>query len=226
MSLKNNAKPLFLLAALLGYSYILLLPFHPYAFSYLLKASPVLIIAALALWGQDDRLSGYEKKLLVVAMLGSASGDIFLDFDRALYLKQALGSFLITQIAFFLMFWPKRDWNTPKKYLIPVISLMGCGLVYLFSQTAGALFIPVVVYVIVLSAMAFSALLVPNNPWVNVGGILFLIADALIGVNRFIMPFEYSTHVIVTIYLTSQLCIAWGLLFYRELTNENLNTAA
>jgi len=59
-------------------------------------------------------------------------------------------------------------------------------------------------------------LLVANNPWINIGGVLFLVADALIGINRFIMPFEYSTNVIVTIYITSQLCIGWGLLFYKQ----------
>jgi len=106
------------------------------------------------------------------------------------------------------------------------LTIMAMILVYLFSKTAGPLFIPVVVYVIVLCGMAFAALLVADNPWVNVGGILFLIADGLIGINRFIMPFEYSTNVIVTIYITSQLCIGWGLLFYKRKENESLSAAA
>ena len=41
---------------------------------------------------------------------------------------------------------------------------------------------------------------------------LFVIADSLIGVNKFAMPFEYAVPVIVTIYFTGQVLIAVGVL--------------
>ena len=221
----NNSQKFFWLALIAGYSYILLLPFKPYEFSYLLKAVPVLTLGLLALSGIGG-LGNKEKTLFVIAMLGSAGGDIFLDFDRTLYLKHALASFLLTQIAYILLFLPRRDMTTPRRFIMAPLTVMAVILVYLFSKTAGPLFIPVVVYVIVLCGMAFAAILVADNPWVNVGGILFLIADGLIGINRFIMPFEYSTNVIVTIYITSQLCIGWGLLFYKSKENESLSATA
>jgi len=211
----NNSRMIFGLALILGYTYILSLPFKPYEFSYLLKAMPVLILAVLALSGVGG-LDKKEKILFMLAMSGSAAGDIFLDFDRTLYLKHALASFLITQIAYFMLFIPERDMSSWRRWLTYPLAAMAGVLLYFFSQTAGPLFFPVVVYVIVLVAMAVAALLVANNPWVNVGGVLFLVADALIGINRFIMPFEYSTNVIVTIYIPSQLCIGWGLLFYKQ----------
>ena len=217
--IRNNSYTLFWLAAIAGYAYILLLPYHPYSLSYLLKAAPVLTLGLLALFG-TGQLGKKQTSIFVIAMLGSAAGDMFLDFDRTLYLKHALASFLVTQIAYVMLFWPKRDLATPRRVLIAPLSVLVLALVYLFSKTAGPLFVPVLVYVIVLCAMAFSALLVANNPWINIGGVLFLIADALIGVNRFILPFDYSTNVIVTIYMTAQLCIGWGLMLYRRKRTE------
>jgi uncharacterized membrane protein YhhN len=207
---------LFILALVCGYTYVLSIAFKPYDFSYLLKAAPVLLLAFIAFLQKVSALSNKQRIAFILAMSASASGDIFLDFDRSLYLKQALGSFLVTQLAYLYLFIPMRDITTPRRWLILPLVVMTFILLYQFSFSSGALFIPVVVYCLVLLAMAFSALLVKNNPWINVGGFAFLVADALIGVNRFIVEFNYSTLIIVTIYISAQLMIGWGLLFHRR----------
>lgn len=212
----KHTKVLFLLALVFGYSYVSLIAFKPYDFSYLLKATPVFMLALIAFLQRGKTLSNKQTVVFVIAMLSSASGDIFLDFDRSLYLKQALGSFLITQLAYLYLFFPMRDMKTSRRWFMPPLIVATIVLLYQFSLTAGTLFIPVVVYCLVLLAMAFSALLVRDNLWINVGGFAFLIADALIGVNRFIVSFDYSTTVIVTVYISAQLLIAWGLLFYKK----------
>ena len=210
---------LFVIAFISGYAYIATIAFKPYEFSYLLKATPVLLLALIAFLKMaktdSNALSKPQTVALILAMLASASGDIFLDFDRSAYLKQALGSFLITQLAYVYLFFPLRDVTTQRRWLMPPLVVMTLVLIYQFSLTAGALFIPVVIYCLVLLAMAFSALLVKDNIWINVGGLAFLIADALIGVNRFIVSFDYSTTIIVSIYISAQLMIGWGLLFHR-----------
>lgn len=207
---------LFFLATVSGYLYVACLSFKPYELSYLLKAMPVLLLALIAFLHKGHPLSGKQTVAFIIAMLASASGDIFLDFDRSLYLKQALGSFLITQIAYLYLFLPLRDVTTNRRWLMPPLLVLTVGLLYQFSLTAGALFIPVTIYCFVLFAMAVSALLVKDNLWINMGGLAFLIADALIGVNRFIVSFDYSTTIIVTIYISAQLMIAWGLLFHQS----------
>lgn len=210
---------LFVIAFISGYAYIATIAFKPYEFSYLLKATPVLLLALIAFLkmakADSNALTKPQTVALILAMLASASGDIFLDFDRSAYLKQALGSFLITQLAYVYLFFPLRDVTTQRRWLMPPLVVMTLVLIYQFSLTAGALFIPVVIYCLVLLAMAFSALLVKDNIWINVGGLAFLIADALIGVNRFIVSFDYSTTIIVSIYISAQLMIGWGLLFHR-----------
>ena len=207
---------LFVLALVCGYGYVASIVFKPYDFSYVLKAMPVLLLALIAFLQKSGALNNKQRVAFVIAMLASASGDVFLDFDRSLYLKQALGSFLITQIAYLYLFLPLRDMSTHRRRLIPLLCLLTAYLLYQISLTAGALLIPVVIYCGVLLGMACSALLVKNNPWINWGGFAFLMADALIGVNRFIVAFEYSTIIIVTIYISAQLLIAWGLLFHRR----------
>ncbi|MDO6441498.1 lysoplasmalogenase [Marinobacter sp. 2_MG-2023] len=206
---------LFTLALVCGYAYVVSIAFKPYDFSYLLKVTPVLLLALIAFLQKGSKLSNRQTYVFILAMLASASGDVFLDLDRNLYLKQALGSFLITQLAYLYLFLPMRDLTTGRRWLMPPLAVIVVFLLYLISHTAGALLVPVVVYCLVLLAMAFSALLVKNNLWINIGGMAFFIADALIGVNRFIISFEYSTTVIVTIYISAQLMIAWGLLFHR-----------
>ena len=214
----NNTKSLsvFILAVICGYAYIASIAFKPFDFSYILKATPVLLLALIAFLQKGSRLNNKQTMAFILAMLASASGDIFLDFDRNLYLKQALGSFLITQIAYLYLFYPLRDITTNRRWLMPPLLLLTLYLLYQFSLTTGALFIPVIIYCVVLFAMAFSALLVKDNLWINVGGCAFLIADALIGVNRFIVAFDYSTVIIVTTYISAQLMIAWGLLFHQR----------
>ncbi len=214
--ISKRSLSLFLLALVCGYAYVASIAFKPYEFSYLLKAAPVLLLALIAIFHKGNTLSNKQTAAFVLAMLASASGDVFLDFDRSVYLKQALGSFLITQLAYLYLFIPMRDITTSRRWLMSPLLVVTAVLLYQFSLTAGALFIPVVIYCLVLLAMAFSALLVKNNPWINVGGFAFLIADALIGVNRFIVSFDYSTTVIVTIYISAQLMIAWGLLFHKR----------
>jgi alkenylglycerophosphocholine/alkenylglycerophosphoethanolamine hydrolase len=207
---------LFFFALVCGYAYVASITFKPYDFSYLLKATPVLLLALIAFLQKGCALNSKQTIVFIIAMLASASGDIFLDFDRSLYLKQALGSFLITQVAYLYLFLPMCDTATNRRWLMPPLLLLTAYLLYNIYLTAGALFIPVVIYCVVLLSMAFSALLVKDNPWINVGGLAFLIADALIGVNRFIVVFDYSTTIIVTVYISAQLMITWGLLFHRR----------
>ena len=216
ININKKSLSLFILALVCGYAYVASIALKPYEFSYLLKAAPVLLLAFIAFLHKGNGLNNKQSAAFIVAMLASASGDIFLDFDRNVYLKQALGSFLITQLAYLYLFIPMRDLTTNRRWLMPPLIVLTAVLLYQFSLTAGALFIPVVVYCLVLLAMAFSALLVKNNLWINVGGFAFLIADALIGVNRFIVSFDYSTTVIVIIYISAQLMIAWGLLFHKR----------
>jgi len=205
-------KPLFVIAALLGALYILLWPLHPYPFSYLLKAAPVLMLALIGV----KTLTGPVRIAYLVAMLGSAAGDIFLDFDRQLYLRQALASFLLTQMAYIVIFARLRQRHRLSlgallaSTLLPVTA--AAILLWQFHPNTWSMWWPVVVYVVCLTSMAVLALQTGQR-WLALGGVLFMTADALIGVNRFWLAFDYSTPLIVSVYMTAQMLIGYGLLF-------------
>lgn len=206
-----NVKPLFPLAVICGALYLLLWPLHPWPFSYALKALPVLLLAVMA----QALLHGRERWLYTLAMLSSAAGDVFLDLDRTLYLKHALFSFLITQLAYIALFWPRRQVVKGMVLRVVLPALVAGFLLWQFYPNTGALWWPVVIYVVCLWGMAVLALL-SGNHWIAAGGVLFMLADSLIGVNRFWLPFEHSTPVIVSIYLTGQLLLGYGVLLFRQ----------
>lgn len=215
-----NVKPVYFLgfffANLLAFSYVFNIANKPFELSYLLKASPVLIYALLAI--ASGRLTGKNLGAFVVAMLASSVGDVFLDFDRKLYLLPALGSFLVAQVAYIYLFWPKRSWqiNPLSKLVIALVITAELVLIPLFYLNAERLFIPVLIYMLVLSWMALAALLYRYTPFINLGGILFLIADGLIGINQFVFAFNYAEYIIVSIYSCAQALLAWGVIFHRH----------
>ena len=53
----------------------------------------------------------------------------------------------------------------------------------------------------------------PGPLWL--GAMLFVVADSLIGVNKFVQPFPHAVLVIVCCYFSGQALIAWGLLRLR-----------
>jgi len=206
-------RALFFLAVLSGYGYVLLWPWHPYPMSYALKATPLVLIALA--WWCGPRQTGMRRRdgvFYTVALLFSAVGDVFLDLDRAGYLRQALLAFLVAQVAYICLFWPRRHITTVNRWF-PLLLLAVCGLLLRqFYANAGALWWPLVVYVFCLGWMALAAFWSRRWP-LMAGGLLFLCADALIGINRFWLPFEHSTPVIVSLYISAQLLLAYGLLF-------------
>ena len=87
----------FVVAVALGLIYLVLLPFKPYPLSWLLKPIPMLIFAVLA-WRAHPGKSGF---FLGAGFVAAAAGDFFLDYgDRDGLFIQALGAFLINQLAF------------------------------------------------------------------------------------------------------------------------------
>ena len=73
-----------------------------------------------------------------------------------------------------------------------------------------------------LVSLGFQAL--PSVCWVPLatlwfgqteGAMLFVVADSLIGVNKFVQPFPHAVLVIVCCYFSGQALIAWGLLRLR-----------
>ncbi|MDH1262968.1 lysoplasmalogenase [Pseudomonas sp. GD03944] len=200
----------FAIAVALGYLYIALLLFKPYPLSWLLKPLPMLLFA----WLVWSRPGGTAGGWLALGFAGAAAGDFFLDYgNRDGLFMQALLAFLVTQVAFLVAFLLLgRGRPVRWAWCLPVLLYTGVMIVWMLPGT-GDLRLPVLAYFIVLLAMAMAAARVEAQPGtLYAGAVLFLVADSLIGVNKFIQPFPFAVPVIVSVYFTGQVLIALGLL--------------
>lgn len=214
----------FAVAVALGLIYLVLLPFKPYPLSWLLKPIPMLIFAVLA-WRAHPGKTGF---FLGAGFVAAAAGDFFLDYgDRDGLFIQALGAFLINQLAFvagFALLAKGKPWLRWR--MLPVT--LYCLLLALWLvPAAGAYQLPVAIYLLCLYAMALMACRVEDTPgllWL--GAMLFVIADSLIGVNKFAQPFAYAVPVIVSCYFAGQVLIALGVVKGKGRLGEFQETKA
>lgn len=204
---------IFLIAIVLGVAYIAAIPLQPWPGSWVLKPMPMLLYAVL-MW---RAFPGAVGRWLALGYVAAAAGDFFLDYGhRDGLFRQALLAFLVNQIAFLIAF-AKLAAGSPWRWLraLPAIAY-GAVLAAWLVPKAGALMLPVAVYLACLLGMVLMACRVEAAPrllWL--GALLFLLADSLIGVNKFAAPFPNAVLVIVSIYFTGQTLIALGLLRHR-----------
>lgn len=198
------------LAIALGLAYIVLIPQQPWPLSWLLKPLPMLIYAAL-LW---RAFGGATGRWLALGFVAAALGDFFLDFgQRDGLFMQALLAFLVNQIALIIAF-ARLGAGRPMPWPRALPALLYCTLLAAWLlPRSGHLLLPVTVYLGSLLAMALLACRVERRIGpVWLGAMLFLLADSLIGVNKFAAPFPQAVLVIVCCYFAGQSLIAWGLL--------------
>lgn len=200
----------FAVAVALGLIYLALLPFKPYPLGWLLKPIPMLIFAMLAWRAYPGRVG----ICLGAGFLAAAAGDFFLDYgDRDDLFIQALCSFLVNQLAFvagFALMAKGKPWLRWRMLPVTLYSLL---LALWLVPAAGAYQVPVAIYLLCLYTMAVMACRVEDRVgllWL--GAMLFVIADSLVGVNKFAQPFPYAIAVIVSFYFTGQTLIALGVM--------------
>jgi uncharacterized membrane protein YhhN len=82
----------------------------------------------------------------------------------------------------------------------------------------GDLKIPVIVYASVISVMllfAYNGLLIwkkPANQYVFFGALFFVVSDSILAINKFHMPIQKSSFIIMLTYLVAQYLIVKGIL--------------
>lgn len=204
-----------LLFALLGIAYWLGLFVQPYPGSVVLKPAPM-VLAAIVLAAYRRGFAAYA---LAAGFAASAVGDAFLDIDRVAWLLPALRAFLVAQVAYLLAFARHQPapWRSRMVWIVPVLAY-GVVMMSQLWPVLGALKIPVAIYFIAITAMCIAAIRAEARPGrLLAGALLFVIADSLIAINRFLWPFDASTYVIVAIYTTAQWLIFTGALRWEGL---------
>ncbi len=125
-----------------------------------------------------------------------------------------VGFFLVAQVVYIVAFWPHRRDSVlqRRRVLILPYAVAILALVLACAPHAGALLVPVLLYGLLLGAMAVLATGVNSLVWA--GGALFLISDGLIALNAFTPRWDLPLQgfwVMLT-YIAAQLLIVLGVL--------------
>lgn len=169
--------------------------------------------------------------MMIMALVFSLIGDIFLMFKGMDWFIAGVGAFLIAQLCYISVFGMSSAPRHTRRVLlrkpwlaIPVI-LYGSALTAIIFPNLGALTIPVSVYSIVLVMMVLAAInrwkFTADNSFMLVlpGAILFLLSDSMIAYSRFgdtTLPTLFVRFWIMGTYMAAQFLIVWGMLLERK----------
>jgi len=174
----------------------------PYSFSWIIKILPILLL----IWITLKKVVTTSEKVFVVGLIFSAFGDFFLEYDGINWFVFGLASFLLAHVFYIISFTPLSMIKIKARLLL-IISYVAFGLVIftLLSKSLGELFIPVLVYMMVLLFMAISTLVSSkSNKWLIIGGISFVVSDSLLGLNKFYLALPYAETLIMISYYFAQ----------------------
>jgi len=200
--------PWFILALVGALAFIYGLSIDSALICLLSKPLPVL---ALVGWLRTAPMSAY-RRWIGIGLLFSLLGDVLLAWPRDLFVF-GLGAFLLAHLAYL------RAYLSDCRRLAPLALVVSASvgallLAALAYHGLGELLVPVAIYALAISAMLWRALarLTSDAPkrsaWLAAAGaVLFVFSDSLIGINRFVVPFDSASYLIILSYWLGQ----WGI---------------
>lgn len=177
---------------------------------YVAKPLTTLLIVALV-WRAADADPRYRRAVLF-GLVASTLGDVFLMLPLDAFVA-GLASFLVAHLAYLFAFTRRRPlW--PLRWPWLAYALLASGvLVLLWPKLPEPLRAPVVVYVIALAAMAAQAATVrlthrsPGSLAAALGGLSFVVSDALLAIDRFHTPLPAAALWVLASYWIAQFLI-------------------
>lgn len=198
-----------LILALMGAAtFVYGLSVHAALLCLLVKPLPVL---ALLGWLHDAPPTEY-RRWISLGLIFSLLGDVLLAWPGDLFVF-GLGAFLVAHLAYLKAYLS----DCRRLALLPLALAVVVGAVLLgilISHGLGPLQVPVIVYGVAISAMLWRALArlgsdVPRRSALlaATGAGAFVFSDSVIGISRFVLPFEAAPYVIILSYWVGQ----WGI---------------
>lgn len=161
--------------------------------------------------------------LFFVALLFALAGDVFLIGEGNTGFMLGLGSFLIMQILYFIIFIKQKSLGVHKHFtkIIAVLILSAIFLYKILPHT-GALQIPVIIYAISIAAMSIAAILrwrVAGYWWIVFGVSCFMISDGYLALNKFVGPRWNGGLIVMATYIIAQFSIVEGYIMGAKTVN-------
>lgn len=179
-----------------------------------IKVLPILTLILISIT-QYKKTPDNKLKLFIVGLLFCMGGDIFLAVDREQLFVFGLGSFLIGHLFYIAAMFPVQSKNQ-----LGLLALVAYGMVMMTAlvPNLGELFIPVVIYMLVLLIMAATSMSSNvTNFSLILGGLSFTLSDSLIGIDKFYVEVPHAGLWIMLTYYLAQYCLTNGFLTqYKE----------
>lgn len=177
-----------------------------------LASKPIPVIALL-FWLRGFPASAYRNRI-ALGLVFSLVGDVLLAWPADLFVF-GLGAFLLAHLAYLSAYLSDSRRLAPLALAFAASTAAGMFGV-LTSAGLGPLLVPVALYALTIGAMLWRALARIGTAGVPArsarlaagGAALFVLSDSLIGIDRFVMPFEAAPYAIILSYWAGQWAIA------------------
>jgi len=183
----------------------------------LIFKTPLSALFVLAAFAQIHLNPSYYRLIFGGLILGLV-GDVCLALPGLTAFRCGLAAFLVGHVLYILAFWKvsrSADWFYSGNLLVVVVS--GIVFVWLLPRLGGML-IPVLLYIVVISAMVVGAWAVLRNPamgraaaWlILVGALSFYVSDIFVARDRFVAN-EFTNRLLgLPLYYVGQFCLAFS----------------
>ncbi|MBS4172821.1 lysoplasmalogenase [Bacillus sp. FJAT-49736] len=189
-----------------GLLYIFVIPEQPLLVKILFKLIPMWLI----IWYGYLQIPAKKTKTFWILLLGLFC--CMLGDGLIYWFIIGLTAFLIGHLFYIAAFLRKWRYSALRfAAILPLAAyafIIGRKIIMACIQDGNnALIIPVIIYIIVISFMAWLAIMT-GNPLAIMGSILFVISDSILSWNKFVNPISYSDVLIMITYYSAQFLIA------------------
>jgi uncharacterized membrane protein YhhN len=203
-----------ILVALVGASHLAAYYAGRPALAGALKAVPILALAAVTATA-DPAVSRQYAVLVTVGLLFSAVGDVCLAFGDRLF-TAGLGSFLAAHCWYLAAFALDAGQGGAALPWLGGIGVTAALLLAVLWRHLGRMRAPVLLYVVVIAAMAWTAARraaapeapLPSATLALAGALVFMASDAVLAVDRFARRIRAAYAVVMVTYYAAQTLIA------------------
>lgn len=178
---------------------------------YVFKPLTTLLILGMAARAGNDE--AVYRGAVIAGLALSFVGDVFLMLPSDVF-AFGLGSFLLAHLAYLYALRRRAEWFRPLWPLLVYVLIAGGMLAFLWPHVPSQLKIAVAIYVIALAGMATQAACAwrvlphPATASAALGGVCFVLSDAVLAIDRFAVTVPHSSIIVLSSYWLAQYCIA------------------
>lgn len=172
---------------------------------------PLIVIIYLVNTDKKRKIHVYFLTGLIFSFLG----DVFLLFKWAFL--PGLGSFLLAHILYIVSFVRIKATNSYGS--LPFLLFYLICLLYFLHPHLHEMKVPVIIYGITISTMAYFSLCTKNK-WIIVGAFLFIISDSLLSFNLFVYQATLTELLVMITYVAAQFFLVRGMTSGKRITQQ------